>query len=116
MPLLMWLPNAFVITAIAISIEGSVAVAQDPPIQLSQQECPATESLPHPCWALTAIAERVTIENVLLSGGDCVLTNSLALPMDLKYGEAVMIVDGLCTLGLVTVQTTGGQWEFAPPR
>jgi hypothetical protein len=103
------------IICIGISFLGSDrSSAQTQPVELIEQACPSTESLPHPCWAIEAKTDQVVIHDVTIEGGDCALAQGLNLPTELKRGEALSIVTGLCTLGDVTIQTDRGDWRFAP--
>jgi|RhiMetdeSRZDD1v2_1073273.scaffolds.fasta_scaffold49538_7 hypothetical protein len=93
---------------------GSSQSAQAQPVELIEQDCPSTESLPHPCWAIGAKTDQVVIQDVIIEGGDCTLALGLSLPTKLKRGEALSIVIGLCNLGDVTIQTDRGDWRLSP--
>ena len=106
---------ASVIMGVGVWFLGSsYSSAQVPPVELIEQRCLSTESLPHPCWAIGARAYQVVIQDVTIEDGDCALAQGLNLPTELKLGEALNIVTGLCTLGHVTIQTDRGVWRFAP--
>ena len=61
---------------------------------------------------LTAVADSVQINNIIVNRGNCGVMNVYSLPISMRYGQTVLFPAFCGRILEVTVNTNTGQWTF----